>query len=177
MRLTVLPFILCWLPVWAQHSHSPYAGMQERDVKALSSEQIEDLLEGRGMGATLPAELNGVPGPLHVLQLKERLQVTVEQQAALEAITGTMKASAQELGAKVIDAERELDHAFRQGSPDEKVVRQLTDRIGALNAELRAVHLIAHLRTRQILTQRQIVAYNDVRGYAPVPAGGSTHGH
>ena len=46
---------------------SPYAGMQARPVKALSDQQIADLKAGRGMGLALPAELNGYPGPSHVL--------------------------------------------------------------------------------------------------------------
>lgn len=177
MRLTVFLLALCSVPVSAQHPHSPYTGMQDREVKALSPEQVSDLREGRGMGASLPAELNGVPGPMHVLQIKDRLQVTPEQQAALEAITATMKASAQALGAKVIDAERELDLAFRKGTADEAGIRQLSGRIGALNAELRAVHLVAHLRTKQVLTDRQVVAYDEARGYSASPADGHPHRH
>lgn len=48
---------------------SPYTGLQERPIKALSDQQIDDLREGRGMGLALPAELNGYPGPRHVLGL------------------------------------------------------------------------------------------------------------
>ena len=40
---------------------SPYAGMQNRGLKALSEQQIEDLRGGRGMGVALTAELNGYP--------------------------------------------------------------------------------------------------------------------
>lgn len=43
----------------AGHSHQPqpsgYAGMQTREIKALSPEQVADLREGHGMGASLPA--------------------------------------------------------------------------------------------------------------------------
>ena len=31
------------------------------------------------------------------------------------------------------------------------------------NAELRTVHLVAHLKTRQVLTDRQVVAYRDLK--------------
>ena len=51
----------------AQHaSPSPYSGLKERSIKALSDQQIADLRAGRGMGLALPAELNGYPGPIHV---------------------------------------------------------------------------------------------------------------
>jgi hypothetical protein len=150
----------------AQHQHgSPYQEMQGRDIKALSPEQVADLREGRGMGASLPAELNGVPGPLHVLELQQRLKVTPEQQAALQRITEEMKASAQRLGRQVIAAESELDQAFKTGLADEKVISEATSRIASLNGELRAAHLVAHLKTRRVLTDEQVALYNDARGY------------
>ena len=67
------------------HNQTPYAGLQQRTIKALSDEQIADLKAGRGMGLALAAELNGYPGPLHVLELKDQLQLTAEQKAALSA--------------------------------------------------------------------------------------------
>jgi hypothetical protein len=157
----------------AQHAHSPYVGLETRQVKSLSPEQIADLRAGRGMGASLPAELNGVPGPLHVLELRERLMVTSDQQAALEAVVTEMKTTAQQLGNDVIDAEQRLDLQFKNGSASEASIREATERIGQLNAQLRAVHLVAHLRTQQILTPRQVAAYGAARGYAAEPAAGS----
>ena len=49
----------------------PYAGMQARPIKALSEQQVADLAAGRGMGLALAAELNGYPGPSHVLELAD----------------------------------------------------------------------------------------------------------
>jgi hypothetical protein len=154
---------------------SSYAGLQTRDVKALSPEQVADLLEGKGMGASLPAELNGVPGPLHVLQLAEQLAVTPDQKAALERITADMKAQAQALGGQVIAAEAELDRGFKTGAIDEEGIADATARIAALQGDLRAVHLTAHLKTRRLLSADQVLAYNRARGY--VPADGPPHRH
>ena len=53
-------------------SSRPYAGMQARAIKALSAEQIADLKAGRGLSLALAAELNGYPGPRHVLELVEQ---------------------------------------------------------------------------------------------------------
>jgi hypothetical protein len=39
-------------PVVAQHS-GPYAGFEQRPIKSLSAQQIEDLRRGRGMGLAL----------------------------------------------------------------------------------------------------------------------------
>jgi hypothetical protein len=156
----------------AGHHHQPppsgYAGLQARDIKALSPEQIVELREGRGMGASLPAELNGVPGPMHVLELSQRLKVTVEQRAVLEAIAADMRASAKHLGEKVIAAEAELDRAFKTGSIDEKGIADATARIAALLGQLRAVHLSAHLKTKRLLSDEQVMAYNQARGYSTV---------
>ena len=54
-------------------AQSPYAGMQARSIKALSEQQIADLKAGRGMGLALAAELNGYPGPAHVLEVADQL--------------------------------------------------------------------------------------------------------
>ena len=68
----VLPLLLSVLATAAVAQHNGgYAGFEQREIKALSPEQTEDLREGRGMGLSLPAELNGSPGPLHVLQLRD----------------------------------------------------------------------------------------------------------
>ena len=158
-----------------QQQPSGYAGMQARDIKALSPEQVVELREGRGMGASLPAELNGAPGPLHVLELSQRLKVTAEQRAALESLTADMKTSAQDLGAKVIAAEAELDRGFKTGSIDERGIADATARIAALQGQLRAVHLTAHLKTKQLLTNEQVMAYNQARGYSA--ASGHVHRH
>jgi hypothetical protein len=158
----------------AGHQHaSDYAGMQARDIKALSSEQVADLREGRGMGASLPAELNGVPGPMHVLQLAQQLRISPEQQTALERISADMKTSAQRLGSQVIAAEADLDNAFKSGAIDEKGIAESTTRIAHLQGQLRAVHLTAHLETRRLLSTDQVAAYNQARGYAT----GHAHKH
>src|SRR5262245_62315440 len=84
MNRMVLSIVLLlgFAPATAQEQ--PYAGYEQRPIKALSREQIADLKAGRGMGLALAAELNGFPGPIHVLELAERLQLTVEQRSAVE---------------------------------------------------------------------------------------------
>ena len=64
----------------------PYAGMQTRPIKALSDQQIADLRAGRGMGLALAAELNGYPGPSHVLELADRLELSTDQRARVQRL-------------------------------------------------------------------------------------------
>src|SRR5262245_12308395 len=67
-----------------QRGHGPYAGMQHRGIKALSEQQIADLRAGKGMGLALAAELNGYPGPIHVLELGDRLELSAQQRQRLQ---------------------------------------------------------------------------------------------
>ena len=65
---------------------SPYAGQQTRAIKALSPEDIAALRNGAGMGMAKAAELNGYPGPAHVLALAAQLGLTKNQQQRVTAI-------------------------------------------------------------------------------------------
>jgi hypothetical protein len=91
---------------------SPYAGWQKWSIEALAPEQIEDYLTGRGMTMALPAELNGNPGPRHVLDLAGELGLTPEQLAQTEALFEGMRRQASELGAGIVTHEAELDELF-----------------------------------------------------------------
>src|SRR3954453_6122467 len=90
-------------------SHQPYAGLQSRPVKALSEQQIADLRAGRGMSLALPAELNGYPGPVHVLELGDQLRLTTDQRIRVQELHAAMKAEAIPLGERLITQEADLD--------------------------------------------------------------------
>ena len=51
----------------SHHGASPYAGEEARAIKSLSADDIAELQRGGGRGLAKPAELNGVPGPAHLL--------------------------------------------------------------------------------------------------------------
>jgi hypothetical protein len=70
---------------------SPYAGMENRGPKALSEQQIEDLRGGRGMGMALAAELNGYPGPVHVIELARALDLSEAQRGRTQALFEVMR--------------------------------------------------------------------------------------
>jgi len=157
---------------------SPYAGMESREIKSLSAEDIEDLRAGRGWGLALAAELNGVPGPSHLLELQEELGLSPDQIAAIEAIFAAMKAEAQEAGARLIAAEAAIEAAFRAGDLTPEALRDLIDTAATTRAELRFIHLSRHLETPPLLTAEQIARYNDLRGYgAADPCTNVPEGH
>jgi len=146
-------------------AQSPYAGMQTRTIKALSDQQIADLKAGRGMGLALPAELNGYPGPIHVLELADQLELSVEQKARINDLFNSMKAEAVPLGTKLLEQEAALDQQFANHTITAESLKAATAEIGATQAELRDTHLKYHLRTAQILSPQQMQHYSVLRGY------------
>jgi hypothetical protein len=148
-----------------QHSTTPYAGLQLRDIKALDEKQIADLENGRGMGLALAAELNGYPGPLHVLELKDQLRLTVDQQQRFQRLFDSMKAEAIAVGEKLIADERALDRRFAEGGMTPQTLVALTATIGETQGQLRAVHLKYHLTSAELLSTEQRQRYAHLRGY------------
>ena len=56
---------------------SPYAGQESRRIKSLSEQDIAELRAGRGWGLAKAAELNGMPGPAHLLELRRLRKISV----------------------------------------------------------------------------------------------------
>ncbi len=163
----------------AQHGPgpAPYAGLETRAVKALSNEQIADLRAGRGMGLALPAELNGYPGPLHVIEHADALVLTPEQRARMQALYDAMKGEAAALGERLIGEEAELDRQFATRTVTPASLAETTKRIGRTQAELRAAHLKYHLATVEVLTPHQVRRYGELRGYGVGAARHAPGGH
>jgi hypothetical protein len=162
----------------AQHAGhgTPYAAFAQRDIKALSAQDREGLLEGRGMTLALPAELNGYPGPLHVLEHADALALDARQREATAQLMQSHKAEARALGAQVVDAERALDRAFASRTATPEGVAAHTQRIAQLQARLRASHLETHLAQTALLAPQQVAKYQVLRGYAQAPATHRSHG-
>lgn len=157
---------------------TPYAGQETRDIKALSEAQITGLRTGAGLGYALSAELNGLPGPLHVLELADTLELDAEQRAEVQAIYENMRQEAQALGAALIKAEAGLDAAFAGKSLTARDIRMLTAQAAEIEGQLRAVHLTAHLQTAPLLNKHQVMLYSRARGYDEGHHGhGQGHGH
>ena len=143
----------------------PYAGMEERDIRAIDPERVGDLLDGRGAGFALSAELNHYPGPTHVLQMAEQLALTTEQHDAVSVVKVAMQEEAAALGALLVEEERNLDRAFRSGAITAEQVSSMTERIADLEGQLRNVHLQAHVVLADVLTESQVATYDALRGY------------
>jgi Spy/CpxP family protein refolding chaperone len=151
------------------HQHQLYAGMEVRPIKALSDQQIADLRDGKGMSLALAAELNGYPGPSHVLEHAEALRLTHEQRQQVQELFKAMQFEARSIGAKLIAQEAELDALFARHEIDARSLTVSTKAIGESQALLRAAHLKYHLTTAALLNSEQHKRYAELRGYAQKP--------
>ena len=162
-------------------SHGPtpsaYAGEEARLIKSLSEQDLEEIARGGGWGLARAAELNGVPGPTHLLELAEDIGLTEQQRSDIEAIRAQMQADAIAAGERFVAAERALDDAFQQGPPDAEALEQLLAESGQARAALRLVHLNAHLLTLPLVTDAQVSRDSVLRGYSVDPCASVPDGH
>ncbi|HEX6281448.1 MAG TPA: hypothetical protein VFZ67_04415 [Nitrososphaera sp.] len=156
---------------------SPYAGQELGDIKSLSDNDIQSLQNGTGEafgGMAKLAELNGYPGPRHVLDMASELQLTDRQRMEIELIYQNMSSKAKSIGAAIIAIEQDMDRAFANKTITEEKLKLMLDKSANLYGQLRFVHLSAHLDTVQILIMEQIQMYNTMRGYDS--SGGTDNG-
>jgi hypothetical protein len=115
---------------WGQHGHRGSHEEGHRAAQACATEFEQVVGAGRGFGMAFAADQNGYPGPMHVLELKDRLKLTAEQEATMQHLMHAM---------------------FAESKP--KSARR----------EVRLVHLLTHLRTRDLLTVEQRRIYHEAR--------------
>lgn len=174
IRHLVTPGLLLISTLALANPSMPYAGQEHRTIKALSAAEIDGLLSGKGLGMAKAAELNHYPGPLHVLQVKDKLDMTAEQLQQTQQLYESMKAQAVDLGKRIVAAEQQLDHMFSSTQITEKKLQQQLARIAELQGQLRYVHLKTHLQQKSVLSAQQIQRYDQLRGYQHHS---SHHGH
>ncbi len=156
---------------------SQYVGEERREIKSLSSDDINELQRGGGWGLAKVAELNGVPGPAHILEMGEKINLTDDQKRKIQEIYNDMKIEAIALGKQLIHLEEMLNSAFSSGTINQPLLEKLVGDSENVRAELRIVHLSTHLQTPGILTNEQIAIYNNLRGYSKDPCQNIPEGH
>ena len=124
----------------------------------------DGLLNGEGMGQAKYAEMNGYPGPKHVLELAAELNLNERQKESVQKIYDVMRAQALSIGKLIVHEEERLHAAFGNKQVSQDTVDAISDRVGRLRGRLRAVHLVAHLGAKMILGREQIETYKTLRG-------------
>jgi len=166
--LTALAFTLT-SHISLAEAQQPDAGFSMRPIKALSDQQIADLKAGRGMGLALAAELNGYPGPAHVLELADSLALTEAQHAKMQELFAAMKAETVPIGERMIAQEVALEGEFAGKTITEASLTAAMQTISNTQAALRAAHLKYHLATAKVLSPMQVQHYAELRGYSSGP--------
>ena len=169
-RFTILMFIVLSTvytnTINASEEHrSKYVGQEKRLIKSLSQNDIQQLISGKGWGLAKAAELNGVPGPSHILQMKSEIFLSKEQEEKIQLLFENMQYKAIPLGKNLIELEKKLNQSFSNRSITSGLLSHQLDAISNVRKQLRYVHLHTHLVTPTILTAQQIDKYNQLRGY------------
>ena len=180
--LLAIPMLLLGCGVQASETQrsavSQYAGQHERAIKSLSPDDIAELRRGGGWGLAKAAELNGVPGPAHLLELKDEIPLDDAQILAITELFLSMKRQAIHQGERLIALEQELDAYFQNNTITDAILRSSLDAIAAARKELRYIHLATHLQTPKVLSKDQIAKYNALRGYSALdPCANIPEGH
>lgn len=166
MRTTLsVLLVISGLGMQSAGAVSPYAGQQHRAIKALSADEVQGYLAGRGMGFAKAAELNHYPGPRHVLELADALALTADQRTRTQALFDDMQAKAQRLGEELVEGERALEQLFASGQVTPEALQSRVAAVAKVRGDLRYTHLVTHLAQRDILTAVQLKAYDRLRGY------------
>jgi LTXXQ motif family protein len=149
---------------------SKYTGQENRIIKSLSPEDIESLQTGTGDafgGMAKLAELNGYPGPRHVLDLANELELSNRQKENITTIYDNMKNKSVELGQEILNVEKIANEEFINKTITDSQMKQLIFKSSEIYGQLRYAHLSTHLKMLAILTPEQVNLYNNLRGYSP----------
>jgi Spy/CpxP family protein refolding chaperone len=146
---------------WGQHEHGHAGGHQA--AEACSAEFDKVVAEGRGFGMAFAADQNGYPGPMHVLEVKDRLKLTPDQEAKAQTLMHAMFSESKPKSARLLAAEAKLRGLFADRTADDAAVRAAVGEVERARSEVRLVHLLAHLKTRDLLTEDQRRIYHEAR--------------
>ena len=130
---------------WAQHGHGSMGAEGHQVAQACATEFEKVVSDGRGFGLAFAADQNGYPGPMHVLELRDRLKLTADQETRARELMHTMFAESRPKGARLLEAEAKLRRLFADRTADEAAVRAAVAEVERVRSEVRLVHLLTHL--------------------------------
>lgn len=146
---------------------SPYADHHDPAalIRSLTPEEIAQIGRGEGAGFALPVELNGLPGPRHVLDLADQLGLSPEQRTQVQQVFDDMQMIVIPAGRDYLAAVATLEEDIRTGKVTEEAMSSRVAEVYRLEGELATAHMTAHVQTAEILTAEQIGLYQRLRGY------------
>ena len=147
----------------AQHGHGGAGAEGHQMAQACATEFEKVVGDGRGFGLAFAADQNGYPGPMHVLELRDRLKLTADQEAKARDLMHAMFAESRPKSVRLLEAEAKLRRLFAERAADEATVRAAVAEVERARSEVRLVHLLAHLKTRDLLSEDQRRLYHEAR--------------
>jgi len=109
--------------------------------------------------------------------MEDKIDLTQEQKKKRQQIYNKMKGEAVALGEQLIRLEMGLNSEFSTGNINQELLENYVQEIEKVTTNLRIVHLPTHLQTPNILTNKQIISYNKLRGYSKGPCQDIPEGH
>jgi len=160
----VLTTVVPALAQHAGHSHTgPAPSRGHLAAEACQAEFEGVIADGRGFGLAFVADQNGYPGPLHVLELKDRLRLSPEQERGARELLEGMFAEARPRSARLLASEARLRDLFARRGVDDALLAAAVAVLEQARADFRLVHLRAHVKMRDLLTEDQRRAYHAAR--------------
>lgn len=135
---------------------------QVSPLKFISSQNYQYYKNGGNSDLYLIAEVNNYPSPGSVLQLAKELSLTTDQKHQVNMIHIELNRKVKEMGGFLIKEQTKLNQLFETRKIDEGSLIYYTNKIGALEGELRNAYLRAHLRTSTLLSAQQLKKYQDI---------------
>jgi Spy/CpxP family protein refolding chaperone len=157
-------FALAAVQIGSHGSHGAGSSAAHRRMHPGLEERSGVIAQGLGAGLAFPADQSDYPGPCHVLELKDVLGLTAEQELRMEELQTGMFAASRPASSWLLEAEARLRRLFADGMADEPGVRAAVAEAERAWAEVRLIHFLAHLQTRTVLTEEQRRLYRQRAG-------------
>jgi hypothetical protein len=138
------------------------------EIRALSTDEIRGIAEGRALRFGRAAEKNHNPTPYFLIKYRSELALFDEQLIPAKAILDRERTQAAKLGKELLadQAKLELVLGAPTGARDEEVAA-LAREIARIQGEIRLVHLQADVAAKKLLNSDQQVQYDSIRSYDP----------
>lgn len=104
--------------------------------------------------------MKGVSGPKHLLQMKNEIGLDERQYSAIDEVYQQLNSQAVLQGERLIALEHHLGSGFRNRTITDAMLRIILNAFAETKSELRYVHLTAHLRMLEVLSEEQVRTYN-----------------
>lgn len=132
-------------------------------LKFIGDKEYTFYTRGNDPALVLIAELNNYPSPKVVLEKQKQLGLSATQKTQVQTVQTEMIRKLKEMSNFLIAEQTRLNKLFETNKINEGSLIYHTNKIGALEGEMRNAYLKAYLRTRDILSAQQLKKYRTLK--------------